>query len=82
MKIPKVSICIPAYDQVDYLKKNIDSVLVQTYTKYEIIVTDDSPSDIVKDLIQQYQRPDIIKYYKNDTALGTPENWNEGIRRA
>ena len=82
MKIPKVSICIPAYDQVDYLKKNIDSVLSQTYTDYEIIITDDSPSDIVKDFIQQYQQPDIIKYYKNDTALGSPENWNECIRRA
>jgi len=82
LKIPKVSICIPAYDQVDYLKKNIDSVLSQTYTDYEIIITDDSPSDIVKDFIQQYQQPDIIKYYKNDTALGSPENWNECIRRA
>lgn len=82
LKIPKVSICIPAYNQVVYLQKNIDSVLSQTYTDYEIIVTDDSPSDIVKDLIEQYQRPDIIKYYKNDTALGSPENWNESIRRS
>lgn len=80
--MPKVSICIPAYSQIFYLKKTIDSVLTQTYNDYEIVITDDSPGNIVKDLVLDYNLPDRIKYYKNESVLGSPENWNEAIRRS
>lgn len=75
----KVSICIPTYNQVKYLKRTIESVLNQTYTDYEIIITDDSPTDIVFDLVQEYKSEKIV-YYKNQVPLGSPENWNEAIR--
>ena len=80
--MPKVSICIPAYNQATHLKKAIDSVLLQTYSDYEIVITDDSPGTIVSDLVTKYNLPDQIKYYKNPTTLGSPENWNESIRKA
>jgi glycosyltransferase involved in cell wall biosynthesis len=78
----KVSICIPAYNQVEYLKRTIDSVLNQSYSDYEIIITDDSPSDIVFDLVQQYQSEARLQYFKNRVSLGSPENWNESIRKS
>ena len=80
--MPKVSICIPAYNQAAYLKKTIDSVLTQTFDNYEIIITDDSPNDSVKVLVNSFDRTDKIKYFKNATAWGSPENWNESIRKA
>jgi len=80
--MPKVSICIPAYNQVKYLKKCIDSVLDQTYTDFEIVITDDSPGDIVKNFLAEYDLPEKIRYYKNPVSLGSPENWNEAIRRS
>lgn len=78
----KVSICIPTYNQVKYLRQTIDSVFNQTFTDYEIIITDDSPTDIVFDLVQEYQSKGKIQYYKNAIPLGSPENWNEAIRRS
>jgi glycosyltransferase involved in cell wall biosynthesis len=80
--LPKVSICIPAYNQIEYLKRTIDSSLSQSYTDYEIVITDDSSSNIVDELVKSYQLNDKIKYFKNAVALGPPENWNEAIRRA
>lgn len=80
--MPKVSICIPAYNQVAYLKRTIDSVLSQNFTDYEIIITDDSENNLVKDFVAQYNLPEVIHYYKNTIPLGTPENWNEAIRKA
>lgn len=80
--MPKVSICIPAYNQLTYLKRTIDSVLKQSFTDYEIIITDDSETNLVKDFVTQYNLPEVIQYYKNKTQLGTPENWNEAIRKA
>lgn len=76
----KVSICIPTYNQVKYLRQTINSVLNQTFTDYEIIITDDSPTDIVFDLVQEYQSKGKIQYYKNAIPLGSPENWNEAIK--
>ena len=76
----KVSICIPAYNQVKYLKRTIDSVLNQTYSDYEIIITDDSPTNIVFELVQEYESTGKIQYFKNKIPLRSPENWNEAIR--
>jgi len=79
---PFISICIPAYKHVEYLQRLLDSVLMQTYTDYEIVITDDSPDDSVAALVETYQSKTVIRYYKNAQPLGTPENWNEAIRKA
>jgi cellulose synthase/poly-beta-1,6-N-acetylglucosamine synthase-like glycosyltransferase len=39
---PRVSICIPAYEQPDYLKVTLDSIIMQDFDDYEIVITDDS----------------------------------------
>jgi glycosyltransferase involved in cell wall biosynthesis len=77
-----ISICIPAYKNINYLKRLLNSIADQTFTNYEVVVTDDSPDDSVKNFIAGYQRVRNLRHFKNATALGTPENWNEGIRRS
>ncbi len=80
----KVSICIPTYKQIIYLQKNLESILIQDYEDYEVIITDDTPDDSVKDFVQSYKIrfTDKLNYYKNIVSLGTPENWNEAISKA
>ncbi|THU39464.1 glycosyltransferase family 2 protein [Niastella caeni] len=77
-----ISICIPAYKRVDFLERLLQSVTIQTFRDFEVVVTDDSPDDSVKKLCEQYQELFPLKYFRNPSALGTPENWNEAIRRA
>lgn len=77
----KVSVCIPTYNQVEYLKKCIDSVLIQDYRNKEVIISDDSSTDDVKNYIDSLNSPDI-KYFRNSPALGTPLNWNNAISKA
>ena len=77
----KVSICIPAYKQLQFLKRCLDSILEQEFTDYEIIITDDSPDDALRKLAETYNDKRIC-YYKNEKPLGSPLNWNEGIRKA
>ncbi len=76
-----VSICIPAYKQPLLLKTAIESVLMQSYTNYEIIVSDDTPDDSVKKIIDEFNEPKI-SYFKNEKALGSPDNWNNAIKKA
>lgn len=79
---PFISICIPAYKHVDYLRRLLDSALTQTYKDFEIVITDDSPDNSVAILLNNYNSYPNIFYYKNEKPLGTPENWNEAIRKA
>jgi glycosyltransferase involved in cell wall biosynthesis len=80
--MPKVSICIPTYKQVEYLRKTLNSVREQTFTDYELIVSDDSSDDSVKNLLSEFNFGSKLKYFRNSPALGSPENWNSSIRQA
>src|SRR5215831_18279500 len=77
-----ISICIPAYKRTDFLKRLLDSVAIQTFRDFEVIITDDSNDNSVSELCRQYQERFPLKYIKNANALGTPENWNEAVRHA
>lgn len=79
---PLISICIPAYKQVDYLRRLLDSVSIQTFKGFEVVITDDSPDNSVELLLKEYKSIPNLTYYKNKQPLGTPENWNEAIRKA
>jgi len=60
----------------------MDSIAEQTFTDFEVIVTDDSPSGEVAELCKSYSPIFPLRYIRNTAALGTPENWNEAIRKA
>jgi len=79
---PSLSICIPAYNRVHYLKRLLDSILIQEFKDFEIVITDDSDSDSVKDLLKEFENKFPIKYFRNDKALGTPANWNAAISKS
>jgi glycosyltransferase involved in cell wall biosynthesis len=75
--IIKFTIAIPAYKS-KFLKENIDSILCQTVSSFElIIVNDDSPEDI-DSIIKKYHDPRIL-YFKNEKncgAINVVDNWN------
>lgn len=78
---PLVSICIPAYNQPDKLIYLLESIRSQTFSDFEVIISDDSNNGEIRELIAQF--PDLpIKYYLNKPAKGSPENWNFAISLA
>jgi glycosyltransferase involved in cell wall biosynthesis len=79
---PTVSICIPAYREPDLLRKLLNSIIIQTFEDYEIIITDDSVNDIVHNVVKDFEKDGRIKYFKNRKTKGSPENWNEVLRHA
>lgn len=82
MKGKLVSICIPTYVQTHFLKKCLDSVFKQTYTNYELIISDDTPNDSLKSFLDTHYAGKKINYYRNQVALGSPANWNFAISKA
>ena len=79
---PKVSICIPAYNQIQYLNILLASIEAQTFKDFEVIVSDDSSTEAVAKMIREFDKKLPINYTRNTPALGSPENWNAAIAKA
>ena len=56
---PLVSIVIPIYNVEKYLRQCMESVLTQTYKKFEIILVDDNTSDKSGKIADQYVKKDV-----------------------
>jgi glycosyltransferase domain-containing protein len=78
---PLVSICIPTYNRPEYLLRALRSCLAQTYSHFEIIVTDNSTNDESREAIRQLHDPRIA-YHKNPTNLGPCGNTNRATSLA
>jgi glycosyltransferase involved in cell wall biosynthesis len=82
MQPPLISICIPAYKRVHLLERLLKSIGGQTFRNFEVVITDDSPDDTVYHCVTGFLSLFPIRYFRNTVALGTPENWNEAVRKA
>ncbi len=80
---PVFSIVIPLYQTPDiYLRELLDSILNQTYSKFEICFADGSPKGKDKaKLIAEYDDRRIL-YKRLDDNLGIAGNTNEAIEMA
>jgi glycosyltransferase involved in cell wall biosynthesis len=68
-----VSIIIPAYNQAQYLRQAITSVLTQTWRDVEIVVVDDGSTD---------ETSSVVDEYCDDPRLRVIEQVNEGVGAA
>lgn len=66
---------------LNLLKRAIDSILVQTFTDFELILIDDGSNDGTVDVCREYADKDKrIKFYRFDDNSGTPAvRYNDGI---
>ena len=80
--MPKVSVCIPAYKQTEFLRKTLSSVLMQDFSDWELIISDDSACDSVENLLGEFNFRTNLKYYRNNPSLGSPANWNFALKQA
>lgn len=77
----KVAICIPTYQKVDYIKRLLDSIRIQTYKEFIVVISDDTEDSSIEEMIIDYQ--DIkIDYNRNTQKLGATYNTNNAINIA
>jgi glycosyltransferase involved in cell wall biosynthesis len=82
MAHPLISICIPAYKKPQYVIRCLESVLQQDYRNVEVVISDDSPDEDIKDAIAPYTERLSIRYFHNQPALKSPRNWNNALDKA
>ncbi len=79
---PLISICIPAFKNEALFKRLLDSIVIQKFKDFEVIITDDSPNKNLQLLCENYKNIFQLSYHWNSPALGTPANWNFAISKA
>lgn len=71
----KVCILLATYNGEKYLKKQLDSLINQTYENVHILIRDDGSTDSTVDIIKQYKAdyPDKISVQDTTKNLGYPD---------
>ncbi len=64
--MPEISICVPAYENAEGIRRLLWSARGQTYQDFEIIITDDSGTDAVQKAVEEICRRDTRKEKKGD----------------
>lgn len=83
-KAPLVSVVMPTYNRYDVICQAVDSVLSQTYRKFELIIVDDGSSDNTEEMLKQrysYEWNKRLKYFKTDRK-GVSHARNFGIEKS
>jgi len=73
--MPLVSIGMPVFNDKKFIHKAVDSLLSQTFTDFELILSDDCSSDGSSEICQAYaQQDERIKYIRQNQNIGISRN--------
>ncbi len=80
---PAVSICLPVWNGEEYLSEAIESALNQSFSDFELLISDDCSEDSSLEIIRSYAGKDSrIRFWTNERRLGVFANMNRCMERA
>ena len=85
MKYPDVLVTIglPVFNGENFLEGTLESILNQTHSNLELIISDNASTDNTGEICRKYLAEDKrIKYFRNDNNVGAAENYNIVARLA
>lgn len=78
-----VSIITPSYNCAQFIGQTIASILAQTYTNWELLITDDCSTDESCEIIENYMKQDSrIKLFRLPINSGAGNARNYSIKQA
>ena len=78
----KFSIIVPIYNAEKYLKECVDSVLLQTFNNYEIVLVNDGSTDNSYEICVEYEKnfkEKIHIYTKKNEGLSATRNFGLSV---
>ena len=75
--MPEISVIVPCYNtDIDMLKRCINSILIQTYSDFEIIIVDDGSKEEYKKVYNELSENDKIKVmFKENGGVSSARNY-------
>ncbi|MEE8429277.1 MAG: glycosyltransferase family A protein [Gammaproteobacteria bacterium] len=82
-KKPTVCLGMPLYNQTEFLKQALESLLGQSYRDFRLVIVDDSSDDQSGEIAKQYASTDNrIHYFKNISRKAIVDNWKLCVHSA
>ena len=82
MSTPFISICIPTYKRAGLFAKLLESIAIQSFKDFEIIITDNSPDDAIELVAKKFQSKLPLQYIRNEPAISPAQNCNKAMALA
>ena len=80
---PKISIGMPVYNGEKYIREALDSLLAQTFTDFELIISDNASTDNTEKICREYMSIDNrISYFRQKKNLGALVNFKFVLEHA
>ena len=73
---PKLTIGMPVYNGELFIKRAIESILAQTFTDFELIISDNTSTDSTQEICQSFSKKDNrIRIFKQEKNIGVHRNF-------
>lgn len=77
-----ISIIMPSYNTGGFIEETIQSVIVQSYKYWELIIVDDCSTDNTDEIVKRYLNDKRIRYIKNERNSGAAVSRNKALYEA
>jgi len=79
-KKARVSIALPVYNGDNYVGQALESVLAQTYTDFEVVISDNASTDGTEEICRSYaSRDPRVQYFRSSVNRGVYWNFRRGL---
>ena len=79
--LPLVSVLMVTYNQKHFIKEAIESILIQDYDNFEMVISDDGSNDGTQEILREYKTkyPNKFILVLADKNQGITKNCNSGL---
>jgi glycosyltransferase involved in cell wall biosynthesis len=80
---PRVAIGLPVYNGERYVADAIESILAQTYTEFELVISDNASEDGTEAICREFAHRDRrVRYHRSEKNVGAAPNFNRCLELA
>lgn len=78
---PRISVIVPIYNQVRFIRETVDSVLSQDYENVELVLSDDGSTDGTTEILREYaaEEPERVKLVASEQNTGIAGAFNRAL---
>ena len=74
---PRLTIALPVYNGEKYVAESLEALLGQSFTDFELIISDNASTDSTGDICRRYEKQDSrIRYFRQPRNIGLAPNVN------
>lgn len=80
---PRLSVGLPVYNGEKYVGESLEALLGQSFTDFELIISDNASTDSTGDICRRYGRQDSrVRYFRQPQNIGLAPNHNFVVEQA